>query len=309
MKRFLINFGFFFAVLFATAWCLDKVMTDNLQHSNARVFNTYNVIYNDNLKCDVVIMGSSRGQVQYDPAILDSIIGLNCYNISVDGRCIDAQVTMYGFYCHHALKPKYVIQNIEWGTVLMSNGYEREQYLPYLNTDDMYEQTYKSEGFTWVDRWLPLIRYAGYHEVIKEGLGFKNNLNRPVMYKGFIPRDEIWDGSVFRQIDTLQFTYNPEAVEIFDSYLMRCQEEGVRVVLVYAPIYIGVTQKIGFGVQEMFDFYQSFADRYEMPILDYTYDSLCYDTNFFYNATHLNKTGAEIFTSKLAMDLRKLFAE
>lgn len=306
MKRFLINLGFFFAVLFSTAWCLDKVITDKLQQSNARMFNTYNVIYNDSLKCDAVIMGSSRGLVQYDPAILDSIVGLNCYNISVDGRCIDAQVTMYDFYCHHALKPKYVIQNIEWGTLLMSNGYEREQYLPYLNDDGIYEHTSKTEGFTWADRWLPLLRYAGYHEVIKEGLGLKNKLDRPMIYKGFVPRDDTWDGSVFQQIDTLQFSCNPAAVEIFESYLSQCQKAGVIVVMVYAPIYIGVTRKIGLGVQEMFDTYQSFADKYDFPVLNYTYDSLSYDTNYFYNATHLNKKGAELFSTKLAWDLKEL---
>ena len=60
------------------------------------------------------------------------------------------------------------------------------------------------------------------------------------------------------------------------------------------------------SVQFMFDTYQSFADKYDFPVLNYTYDSLSYDTDYFYNATHLNKKGAEIFTSQLAMDLREL---
>ena len=42
------------------------------------------------------------------------------------------------------------------------------------------------------------------------------------------------------------------------------------------------------------------------PILNYTYDPISYDTNFFYNATHLNKTGAELFTRKLAHDIDSL---
>lgn len=58
------------------------------------MFSTYNAIYSDTLQCDAVVMGSSRGQVQYDVRILDSIAGLNCYNLSVDGRCIDAEVVM-----------------------------------------------------------------------------------------------------------------------------------------------------------------------------------------------------------------------
>lgn len=113
MKRFLTKLSITAAALLALAYGLDWLITKNLRHSNARMFHTYNAIFNDSLQCDVLIMGSSRGQVQYDVRILDSITGFNCYNISVDGRCIDAEVTMYNFYRHHCPKPRMIIQNID----------------------------------------------------------------------------------------------------------------------------------------------------------------------------------------------------
>lgn len=274
------------------------------------MFSTYNAILNDNLHCDALVMGSSRGQVQYDVRIIDSIAGLDCYNISVDGRCIDAEVTMYNFYRRHCPKPKLIIQNIDWGTLQMSNGYEREQYLPHLRSDKLlYKEIKDREDFTWADHYIPLLRYAGYHEVIKEGLGLKSKLNRTEMYKGFIARDDVWDGSAFQQIDTLGVNINPEAVEIFDRYLAQCQKEGIQVVMVYAPFYIGATRKMGSAVDSMFALYQSFADRYGCDILNYTYDSISYDTLNFYNANHLNRRGAEQFSTKLAKDLKELISQ
>lgn len=305
MRRFLIKTGVTLLVLFVIAWGLDDIITSNLRHSNVRIFSTYNAIYSDSLRCDAVIMGSSRGQVQYDPAILDSILGCNSYNLSVDGRCVDAEIVMYDAYRHHAPKPRIIIQNIDFGTLQRSNGYEREQYLPYLDKDDLFEQIHESEGFIWADRWLPLVRYAGYNEVIKEGFGLKNKLSKPVMYKGWVGHDEEWDGTAFDALLTVPFDVNPKAVEMFDDYLARCKKEDVLVVLVYAPIYIGVTEKMD-SVQTMFDTYQTFAEKYHFPILNYTYDSLSYDTNYFYNATHLNKKGAELFSVKLALDLKEL---
>jgi hypothetical protein len=255
-------------------------------------------------------MGSSRGQVQYDMRIIDSIAGLDCYNISVDGRCIDAEVTIYNFYRRHCPKPRLIIQNIDWGTLQMSNGYEREQYLPHLRSDKLlYKEIKDREDFTWADHYIPLLRYAGYHEVIKEGLGLKSKLNRTEMYKGFIARDDVWDGSAFQQIDTLGVNINPEAVEIFDRYLTQCQREGIRVVMVYAPFYIGATRKMGSAVDSMFALYQSFADRYGCDILNYTYDSISYDTLNFYNASHMNRRGAEQFSTKLAKDLKELISQ
>lgn len=306
MKRFLVKLGITAAALLIVAWGLDLIITHNLRHSDARMFSTYNAIYSDTLRCDAIVMGSSRGQVQYDVHILDSITGLNCYNLSVDGRCIDAEVVIYNAYHHHAPKPRIIIQNIDWGTLQMSNGYEREQYTPFLNKDDLFEQTRRTEGFTLADRWLPLVRYAGYRNVIFEGLGLPAKMARPKMYKGYVPREDIWDGSAFRQIDTLGFTCNPEAVDIFDRYLAQCKEDNIHVVMVYAPFYIGATHKMGSAIDSMFLLYQSFADRYDCDILNYTYDSICYDTLNFYNASHLNHHGAELFSTKLAQDMKEL---
>lgn len=308
MKRFIIKLGITAAALLSVAWGLDLIITHNLKRSDARMFSTYNAIYSDTLQCDAVVMGSSRGQVQYNVRILDSITGLNCYNLSVDGRCIDAEVVIYNAYRHHAPKPRLIIQNIDWGTLQMSNGYEREQYLPFLNKDDLYTQTRDNEGFNWADRWVPLVRYAGYHNVIFEGLGLPAKMARPAIYKGYVPRDDSWDGSAFQQIDTLGFTCNPDAVNIFDHYLAQCQKEGIHVVMVYAPFYIGATRKMGPAVDSMFALYQSFADRYGCDILNYIYDSISYDTLNFYNASHMNRRGAELFSTKLAKDLSELLS-
>lgn len=307
MRRFLLKLGLTVVGLWIVAWGLDLIITHNLKQSDARMFNTYNAIYIDTLQCDAVVMGSSRGQVQYDVHILDSTTNLNCYNISVDGRCIDAEVVIYNTYRHHAPKPKIIIQNIDMGTLQMSNGYEREQYLPYLDKDDLYLITKKNEGFNWADRWLPLVRYSGYHNVIFEGLRLPAKVAHPEnIYKGYIAVDAQWDGSTFEQIDTLGFDVNPEAAEIFDRYLAQCQSEGIQVVMVYAPFYIGATRKMGSAVDSMFSLYQSFADRYGCQILNYTYDSISYDTLNFYNASHLNRRGAEQFSLKLANDLKEL---
>ena len=308
MKRFLLKLSITVSVLLAAAYGMYWLITSNLRHSDARMFHTYNAIANDSLCCDAVIMGSSRGQVQYSSSIIDSVTGLNCYNISVDGRCIDAEVTIYNFYRRHCPKPKVIIQNVDWGTLQMSNGYEREQYLPYLRSDRLLFCEIKDrEDFSWADRYMPLWRYSGYHETIKEGLGLPAKMARPGnIEKGFIAMDKEWDGAAFRQIDTLGIAVNPEAVEIFDRYLAQCQADSIQVVMVYAPFYIGATRKMGPAADTMFALYHSFADRYGCQILNYTYDSLSYDTLNFYNASHLNRRGAEQFSLKLAHDLKNL---
>lgn len=305
MKKFVVRTFFTFLGVAALAVGLDFYITGNLHKSDARLFQSWNDLFYGNMHCDAVIMGSSRGFVQYSPAILDSVLGTDFYNLSVDGRCIDAEVAKYNTYIHHNPKPKLIIQNVDYGNLLMSNGYEREQFTPYLCDDVLFNEIKDFEEFTIGDKYLPLVRYSGYLEVIKEGLRIPNKLNQYPLYKGYFGRDEKWDGSAFRNVSHVDFSVNPVAVDIFEKYLAKCRKDDVQVVLVFAPIYIGVTEKMD-DPQQMFDYYQKFSDKYGCPILNYTYDPISYDTNFFYNATHLNKTGAELFTRKLAHDIDSL---
>ena len=142
MKRFLIKLGITAAALLAVAWGLDLIITHNLWQSKVQMLDRYNTVYQSNTDYTVLIMGSSRGLVQYSPQILDNILGVESYNLSCNGRCIDAEINIFNAYCRNHSLPKIVIQNIDHGTLHMSNMYEREQYLPYITHDkDLYNAT------------------------------------------------------------------------------------------------------------------------------------------------------------------------
>lgn len=305
MKKFLIRFSITLVCLLAISTALDIYISSNLHQSEARIFKSWNDIFYGSLHCDALIMGNSRGLMQFSPAILDNELGTNFYNISVDGRAIDAEVVKYKTYRLFSPKPRLIIQNVDWGTLSLSNGYETEQFLPYLHCDSLYRMTRESEGFSIGDKHLPLVRYAGYLQVIKEGLGLNNKLDKPVLFKGYCARDNSWDGSMFDKVTTVDFCHDEKPVNIFESYLQQCRDEGVQVVLVLAPIYIGVTEKMD-NPQEMFDYFDAIGEKYDCPVLNYTLDPISCDTAYFYNATHLNKTGAELFSTKLANDLDSL---
>lgn len=305
MKKFVCRVLVTFAAVVLFATILDIFITYRLHHSNAHLFQSWNDLFFANMQCDAVVMGSSRSFVQYDPTIFDSVLGTNCYNLGIDGRCIDAEVIKFNVYCQHNPKPKLIIQNVDFCTLSTSNGYEREQFLPYLRDRHLYNLTKNGEDFSWTDRIFPLIRYAGYFQVIKEGLGLPNKLNKFPLKKGYYGREEHWDGCLFETIDSVSFSRSSEAVAIFENYLAQCKADGIQVILVFAPIYIGVTEKMD-RPQQMFDFYDSIAMVYNCPVLNYTYNYLSYDTAYFYNATHLNKIGSELFTRKLAHDIDSL---
>ena len=57
---------------------------------------------------------------------------------------------------------------------------------------------------------------------------------------------------------------------------------------------------------EIVERYKKTLKQYDLPLLDYSKDSISYQQKWFYNTTHLNDKGADEFTRKLAQDLQIL---
>lgn len=80
----------------------------------------------------------------------------------------------------------------------------------------------------------------------------------------------------------------------------------IPVLFSYAPYY-HKTKEVIEDELEVVDIYTKLAKKYNIPILDYSIDPvISFDTAYFYNATHLNREGAKIFSTKLATDIKKL---
>lgn len=293
MKKFLIHSVVFAAILWVFAIIADIYVSNNLRHSKERKYAAWNGIYNDTTYYDLVINGSSRAWVQYDPHILDSILHLNTYNLGIDGSAINRQIIKYHKYCELHGQPKYLLQNIDIFTMARTFGYEREQFFPYFFYDkDLLHKADKYEHFTLLEKYIPYYRYIGI-DLYDWDAG---------LYKGYCGQDKTWDGSMFNQMDTVQVSSDSSMLRLFDDFLTEQAHLGTRVILVYSPIYHRVIDKCP-DTGKMYTMYDSLAIKHHLSILNYIEMPLCYDTAYFYNATHLNRQGAEIFTTRLAQDL------
>ena len=271
------------------------------------MYAAWNQVYNDSTCYDLVINGSSRAWTQYNPLILDSILDLNTFNLGIDGSAINRQLIKYKKYCELHGNPKFLIQNIDLGTMSYTMGYDREQFFPYFFYDrDLIKQYDQYEDFSWGEKYIPCYRYLGYGDVMTEAI-FKDNKSHYFKHitKGYSGKDESWDGEQLTQMDVVICDMDSNAIKIFEDFLLQVVQTGTKVIFVYAPIYSGAREKM-VNEEEMFAMYDGIAKKFDIPILDYNDVSLCYDTIYFYNATHLNRVGAELFTTQLARDIDSL---
>lgn len=252
------------------------------------------------LESDLLVMGGSRAWVQYDPAILDSILETNSYILGFDGSHLNRQIVKYKIYNHYQkIKPNVIIINIDFFALDWRDGYEREQFFPFMWNPCILKEIRTIEPFSFGENYIPMYRYLTHAGIL---IHLQETLIDDGLYKGFCGVDRTWNPTEYNNISEIHFNKNENTYRMFESFLNERTEGGIRIIFCYAPMYYGVTKKIN-NIQEMYDTYQEIAEKYNIPILDYTHDNISYDTLYFYNGTHLNKKGAELFTEKLAHDL------
>ena len=311
MKKFLLKILLLVVLFVILGVPLDICLSRQFKNTTDYRFAVWNDIIDGNMQNDIIIMGSSRAWVQISPQILDSILHISSYNIGIDGSKINRQIPRFKMYCERNSKPKIVLQNVDWGSTLSANNekennYIKEQYFPYFYNRDMRRIVLQEENFDFFDLYVPFLRYVRYSNFDRINQILKDVANPGWdVVKGYKGLERTWDGSHLRKVDSLYFVYGNESKEYFCQYLQYCKEENIKVIFVYTPFYIGGTRKVS-NLNDFYSLFDSIANLYDVTILNYLNDSICYDTLNFYNAMHLNKTGAEKFTRILAHDLDSL---
>lgn len=301
MKLFVRKVCIFSAIILISFSALDWWYSKALINSHERKYEAWYDLMHGKIDADIIICGSSRAWVHISPQILDSVLNTSIYNLGIDGSQIMRQIRKYRLFRRYNVRPSLIIQNIDVHTMYKGNSYEREQFFPYFWNYDLRKEFCESESISFPEKYIPLFRYDFTFNF--------SPLKRKSKYldHGYKGMDRIWNGKKYNEVDSITFSYDKIAFEEFDEFLQEVINDGVKIVFVYAPIYIGATRKMT-NLNEMYLFYQKIADKYHIPILDYTYMDICSDTTYFYNANHLNKRGAEIFSDSLAHDLQSLMS-
>ena len=291
MKKFVLHIVYFAIALLVVLTLVDGVITYLYHQKDTRKYAVWNDILHKDINADVLIMGNSRAWCMYSTQIIDSVLHVNSYNIGMDGSCFNRQKMRYDIYRHYQRrKPDLIIQNVEFFTLGHNSGYEREQFMPYMMYPYFRSRVMQEESFSFAELHIPMYRYF-MSNVYDDYNQFDYRL-----YKGFYAADREWDSSSsLEEIEPYNAVVDSATLHQFEEYIVQTKLENIRLVLVVAPIYNEAT-KVVLNNDEICRMYSDLSKRYGITLLDYTNIPLCDDTSFFYNGTHLNRRGAEIFS-------------
>ena len=182
------------------------------------------------------------------------------------------------------------------------HNHQSEQFLPLI-----YDSRIRSEmrrvGYCWLDVHCPLCRYFGYQMVIKNGLfeylGVKHYVSAPTR-QGLHYEKGAWDGTELAKMDSIYAKLDEQGKEYFETFMQRCSDDDVKVLLVNSPGYIGATEKTA-GLDVVNAYYDSIASIYNTEYWNFTENyALCNDTTNFVVSIHMNPEATHQFSIDIA---------
>lgn len=304
LKRFfLVIIG-----LYLIALGIDAIFSNLLLNSSILdgEFEIWNDINNKRLNDELIIYGSSRSCVHINPKILDEELNVNSYNLGYNGQ--KAKLVRYrnDVILKKGIKPKNVIINLDIDFLSKTGVFIPEQFLPLLFFDyEAYVFFRKDLKWRLIDVYVPLVRYRKlrytdskiYEDFCKSNFGF---YSKRLRYKGFEGKHLPWSNNNYK---TYAIDIDPLSKKDLILMIQDLQRINTNVILINSPEYIKQIKSQN-NREEIIQLYKSIAQQFNIPFIDYSKDSINFQKNLFYDSNHLNAEGADIFTKKLAKDIK-----
>lgn len=312
MKKLLVNLLVFILPLIIAGYLADGFITNALKKSISGEFGVWNDIYNGKVSDDLLIYGGSRAWVHFDPEIISDSLGISVYNIGINGHNFRLQKLRHDLLLKYNQPPGVILYAVDVMTLgKRPDLFNPDQFLPYMKSDTLVANAISSyEGYGKYDAKVPVIRYMGKWKTVISAIGISlaPGRQKPDRIKGYLGKKEEWNADFDRAFKEMggKFEMEPDAasVVLFDEFLADCVKKNIRVIFVAPPEYID-GQLFVINRPQIMGIFKDFSLKYDIPFYDYSNDPMSFDKKYFYNSTHMNITGAELFSKKLVSDIRK----
>ena len=283
---------------------IDKYQIHNTGRMQELLYNKTNY--------DVLFIGSSRTHLTINPAIIDSICHVNSYNAGIEGGNLFEFNMMLKAYLQNHPAPKWLVLTLDLHSFVADyKFFNYAQYFSYTKNKIIKDYLDHNGYNTLRLRVFPFLELTDYDDNMKgyfvKGLmGYSEIPEGDFQYKGYLSNTQ-------NQVDTAAPVSAPVNVEIANSrkgclveIMNTCNTNHIKIIFTYAPEY---KHKIAEGIsnnKEVFDVMNDFAAEKNIPFFRHDSLNICNNPGLFANPGHLNRNGADIYSSILAEHLNKI---
>ena len=304
----------YFLVVFAASglitWGISKLANKGLQKSQVDFYGKMNAASDSAKETNLLIVGSSRVLVNVDTRIMDSFTRLHSYNYGLNAVTIKTCFNMLQYALTYQKKAKVVLMNIDYTMFdLLKDPYTDAYYYPFeSNMPDFFMSNPQSKKRIHRMKLFDIALYDDYVKYASIDGWIRPGRTIPGFFNGYYPHQNLLDftepSSKMLKKDSASFTEN--GFDILNDIVHLTKVKNVKLIFVIAPYF-----KKYFPGNYCTNYYtvlkrvKGIAEQNNIPFLDYTSLSIADDRTCFYNFSHLNIKGAEIYSKILAKEIRQ----
>lgn len=305
VKYFFISFFALFFILI----CIDSYYSNQLKKMPlfSGEIQEWELIRNGKTKVDLAVFGSSRAFIHINPQILETELKQNVYNFGLNGSKFKMQYYRFNLYLKHNPQPKTIVWNLDtFSFSHIDEVFQPNQYAPFMLWNfNLYEALKEYKQTNILDFILPMYRYRNQTYWKKQIASAKKEiLEKDGFFRedGFKSYNREWKVN-WKKLKKKNAEFDSQEYVLLEKLIKKCKKQNIQLIFTIAPeFYKG--QDYMLNRDEIVSNYKKTLSKYNLPLLDYSDDSISHQQKYFYNTTHMNDVGADFFTKKLASDLK-----
>lgn len=305
MKRLVIFCIVGLLVLFTFDW----IITFGVLRSDKKQLGKVNKICAHTNEPDIAIFGSSVGEVGVNASLIAQKTKQSVYNYSLDGT---------PFIQYQGLLDEFNQNNKNTSTVILTETYfslsdikaiaEIERYIPNISNDNVYRSLHKIQpDLTWKCRYIPFYKYIAVSHTyyMNAFYGYKSilkNTKEVDSLFGYTPVFRGWEADqdeLIKNTKPFKIIIDTTIFNNYEKSIWRLKANKRNVIIILTPTYSKISKQIT-DFTPLREALKTVARKTQVQFWDYTRSELCDDKSFFYNSTHLNSKGSDIFSTSLA---------
>lgn len=263
---------------------------------------------------DYLLGGSSRAHNNFNVAIFDSLSGKNGFNIGYGGSALAQNyITLY-LFLKNGNSTKNYVQQIEDNFLVNPRtifDYPFQDYFFLSNTNDSeIDQAFMLnvpfiKFYLW--KYIPFIKYSEFNNYYS----LKNLLHPPktdkemLDLKGYskLTEKNIKDFPA-KSYPILEEEKKVDSLNIFYLEKIRklCKENNIKLIFYSSPIY--QPKYLSYKPKNLHNALTDYVTQHNITYINFMQDNKYITDTLFYDETHLNSIGTDIFTQQLADSLK-----
>lgn len=305
VARLLIILGATVVLLYVCHYAIESGM----RRIRTGAFGAFNQVVEGRVNADLVVLGSSRAAMHYDPSILEKATGLSGFNLGRIGARSEVYQGIFAQYLRHNRPPRLVILNADLNSLDLNTVlYDPVEYQPYLDDPDLYRALRQDRG-VWQQRHLPLFGYLVDDVEYNHYIGLKAlfGIQLPENYHlGYLGVNREWNEARL-DVNPAQkwFAYDPEpqAVRQFTAPLAEARSLGITAIVVMSPIQVEFLAKVR-KRPELLAAISRACESEQAVFWDMSSMApVAQDKRYFADSFHMNRRGATLFSERLGQRL------